>query len=101
MIATSGLRADTAISVSPVNGQVIGARQLRQLCDPPRTVYLAFDTDRNGSGQQAAQQLARTLRERGLTVRLVWLPEGHDPNTFFTSGGDTRQFQALLESAVQ
>jgi hypothetical protein len=30
-------------------------RQMRQLRDGPRTVYLAFDADTNGSGQQAAQ----------------------------------------------
>ena len=82
-------------------GTHLNARQLHQLSDAPRTVYLAFDTDRNGSGQQAAQCLARTLRPRGVSVRLVSLPEGPDPNSFFTSGGDAHQFQALLESATQ
>ena len=32
----------------------LSARQFRQLCDAPRTVYLTFDADANGSGQQAA-----------------------------------------------
>src|SRR5262245_43551472 len=36
-------------------GANLNARQFRQLCDAPRTVYLAFDADRNGSGQRAAQ----------------------------------------------
>ena len=36
-------------------GAHLNARQFRQLCDGPRTVYLAFDADANGSGQQAAQ----------------------------------------------
>ena len=39
------------------------------------------------------------LRERGITARLVSLPEGHDPNSFFVQGGDARQFQSLLEAA--
>src|ERR1700689_1710718 len=52
-------------------GTNLNARQLRQLCDGLRTVYLAFDTDRNGSGQQAAQCLSRRLRERVITARLV------------------------------
>ena len=82
-------------------GTHLNARQLRELGNAPRTVYLAFDIDRNGSGQQAAQCLARTLRQRGVTVRLVSLPEGHDPNSFFAAGGDARQFQALLESATE
>ena len=38
-------------------GTNLNARQFRQLCDGPRTVYLAFDADTNGSGQQAAQSL--------------------------------------------
>jgi DNA primase len=80
-------------------GAHLNARQFRQLCDGPRTVYLAFDADANGSGQQAAQCLSRSLRERGITARLVWLPDGHDPNSFFVQGGDVRQFQSLLEAA--
>jgi DNA primase len=80
-------------------GTHLNARQFRQLCDAPRTVYLAFDADGNGSGQQAAQCLSRSLRERGITARLVSLPEGHDPNSFFVQGGDARQFQSLLEAA--
>jgi DNA primase len=79
----------------------LNARQLRQLGDASRTVYLAFDNDRNGSGQQAARCLVRTLRQRGVSARLVSLPEGHDPNSFFTAGGDAHQFQALLESATE
>jgi DNA primase len=80
-------------------GAHLNARQFRQLCDGPRTVYLAFDADANGSGQQAAQCLSRSLRERGITARLVSLPDGHDPNSFFVQGGDARQFQSLLEAA--
>ncbi len=53
-------------------GTNLNARQFRQLCDGTRTVYLAFDADQNGSGQQAAQSLAlpahrarRTRAHRG------------------------------------
>ena len=77
----------------------LNAHQLRQICDCPRTVYIAFDADGNGSGQQAAQCLSRSLRERDITARVVSLPEGHDPNSFFAQGGDARQFQSLLEAA--
>jgi DNA primase len=75
------------------------AVQFRQLCDGPRTVYLAFDTDSNGSGQQAAQCLASRLREHGLSACRVSLPDGHDPNSFFVQGGDAKEFQCLLEAA--
>jgi DNA primase len=80
-------------------GNHLNVHQYRQLCDRPRTVYLAFDADGNGSGQQAAQHLSRSLRDRGIVARLVSLPDGHDPNSFFVQGGDARQFQVLLEAA--
>jgi len=73
--------------------------QFQQLCDRPRTVYVAFDVDANGSGQQASQRLAWLLRAQGIATRRVLLPEGHDPNSFFVQGGDAAQFQALLEAA--
>jgi DNA primase len=74
-------------------GANLNARQFRQLCDGPRTVYLAFDADRNGSGQRAAQSLACRLTEQGVNVRTVALPDGHDPNSFFVRDGDACQFQ--------
>jgi DNA primase len=80
-------------------GTNVNARQLRQLCDDTRTVYLVFDADQNGSGQKAAQSLAYRLTEHGVGARSVSLPEGHDPNSFFAQGGDARQFQSLLEAA--
>jgi DNA primase len=82
-------------------GSHLNARQVRQLCDGvPRTVYLAFDADANGSGQQAAQRLSRRLLDQGVTSLRVELPEGHDPNSFFVGGGDGQQFQQLLEKAL-
>ena len=55
---------------------------------------------RNGSGQQAAQSLAHAVSgSKASTARLVSLPDGHDPNSFFVQGGDARQFQSLLEAA--
>ncbi|MGH9626965.1 MAG: CHC2 zinc finger domain-containing protein [Bryobacteraceae bacterium] len=81
-------------------GNHLNGHQYRQLCDRPRTVYLAFDADPNGSGQQAARVLADRLREQGMDVRRVSLPDGHDPNSLLVEDGDARQFQALLEAAL-
>ena len=80
-------------------GTHLNTFQFQQLCDRPRTVYLTFDVDANGSGQQASQRLVRRLRTEGIAARRVLLPEGHDPNSFFVQGGDARQFQSLLEAA--
>src|SRR4249920_1696216 len=64
-------------------GTHLNARQFRQLCDRPRTVYLAFDSDENHSGQEAAQWMSRRLWDRGIHACRVSLPDGHDPNSFF------------------
>jgi DNA primase len=80
-------------------GTHLNADQFQQLCERPRTVYLTFDVDTNGSGQQASQQLAQRLCAQGIATRRVLLPDGHDPNSFFVQGGDAEQFQALLEAA--
>jgi DNA primase catalytic core len=80
-------------------GTHLSTHQFQQLCDRRRTVYLAFDVDANGSGQQAAQQLTQRLRAQGITTRRVLLPNGHDPNSFFVQDGDAGQFQVLLEAA--
>ncbi len=86
-------------NVTCAMGTQLNAYQFRQLCDGMRTIYLAFDADANGSGQRATQALANRLREQRLKVCTVELPQGHDPNSFFANGGDTGQFQTLLEAA--
>jgi DNA primase len=80
-------------------GTQLNTHQFRQLCDGTRTIFLAFDADANGSGQRATQTLAHRLTEQRLKVCTVELPQGHDPNSFFASGGNARQFRALLEAA--
>jgi DNA primase len=81
-------------------GNHLNARQFQQLCEGPRTVYLAFDADANGSGPSAAQWLSRRLAAQGVAAHRVQLPDGHDPNSFFVRGGDAQQFQRLLEAAL-
>jgi DNA primase len=79
-------------------GSHLNTQQFRELSDGCRTVYLSFDADTNGSGPQAAQSLADRLRQMGIAVRCVRLPEGQDPNSFFVQGGNAHQFQCLLEA---
>jgi hypothetical protein len=75
------------------------ARQFQQLCDRPRTIYIALDSDANGSGQSAAQPMARHLRTQALCAFQILLPDGQDPNSFFVQGGSAQQFRRLLEAA--
>jgi DNA primase len=86
-------------NVTCLLGNHPNATQLQQLCDGPRHVYIAFDSDANQSGQRAAQCVARSLRAQGVSASQILLPDGHDPNSFFVQGGNAQQFQLLLEAA--
>jgi len=76
------------------------AEQFTQLCDDPRrTVFIAFDSDANAAGWRAASKLALELEKAGLQSRIVRLPDGHDPNSFFLSGATADDFRRCLEQA--
>jgi len=82
-------------------GNHLSPAQWRQLCDrADRQVFLAFDADANQAGQRAAHALARRLEDAGLAARLVELPEGHDPNSFFAGGATADDFSRCLKRAV-
>jgi DNA primase len=78
--------------LSPVQLDQLGQR-------PERRVYIVFDQDENQAGQQASRQLAQQLASAGLTARIVTLPAGHDPNSYFLTGATTADFQAGLAQA--
>ena len=74
--------------------------RLLQLCDrPDREVFIAFDSDPNGAGQDAARSLAQRLGSVGLKARIVDLPEWQDPNSYFVSGASSADFSHCLHRA--
>jgi DNA primase len=74
--------------------------QLAQLCDRSgRSVYLVFDQDENYAGQRASSQLARRLEGAGVSARIVSLPFGQDPNSYFVAGATAADFTACLHQA--
>jgi DNA primase len=74
--------------------------QLAQLYENrDRSVYLAFDQDDNHAGQLAAQALAQRLHQNRLRVRIVSLPDGHDPNSYFAAGATHSDFRRCLDQA--
>jgi DNA primase len=74
--------------------------QWSQLSDQPgRCVYIAFDEDPNQAGQRASRLLARRLKGAGLRVRIVTLPPGQDPNSYFAAGATASDFLACMEQA--
>jgi DNA primase len=74
--------------------------QMAQLCDQPgRCVCILLDNDENHAGQKASRQLAQHLQIAGIGARLVQLPAGHDPNSYFIAGATAADFTACLEQA--
>lgn len=81
-------------------GTHLSPGQFEQLAQRPGTqVYIAFDRDENGAGQQASRHLAQRLEGAGITARMVHLPAGHDPNSYFLAGATAADFAGLLELA--
>jgi len=79
-------------------GTHLTSAQVAQLCERPgRRVYIAFDQDENQVGQQTARQLARLLESAALDVRIVQLPHGQDPNSYFLTRATAVDFAACLE----
>jgi DNA primase len=64
-----------------------------------RRVDIVFDQDDNQAGQQAALALAHRLHLAGLIARIVRLPAGQDPNSFFLAGASRADFIRCLEEA--
>ena len=74
--------------------------QFHQLSEEPRRlVYIVFDQDENQAGQRTADQLARRLAGVSVPARLVHLPAGQDPNSYFVSGAAAADFAECLEGA--
>jgi len=83
-------------------GTQLTPAQLAQLTDQPgRSIFIAFDQDDNQAGQKASRQLAVRLHDAGLRARIVQLPQGHDPNSYFVAGADAADFTGCLEGAQQ
>jgi DNA primase len=71
--------------------------QFHQLSAPPvRLVYIVFDQDENRSGEH---QLARRLADVSVPTRVVHLPAGQDPNSYFVAGASAADFATCLERA--
>jgi len=60
-------------------------------------VLVCYDGD--GAGQKAAQKAGLTLLDKGLDVRIIQIPNGEDPDSFFDEK-DTKAFQKLIDSAL-
>jgi DNA primase len=71
------------------------ARLLRRFAE---TVVLNFDQDE--AGQKAARRSLEVLLEEALRVRIVELPEGHDPDTYLKAEG-AEAYRKRLDEAPE
>lgn len=69
------------------------AKMLAQVAD---SVALVFDND--NAGRKASVKTARILLAAGLPVKVVTLPDGHDPDSFLRRNG-AQEFSKALSAA--
>ena len=89
-------QAGVAESVA-IMGTALTQEQLAELHRAAGEVRLALDADR--SGREAMLRAGRAARSRGLSLRVVGLPEGRDPADL-VAGEGVEAFRSLLEGAI-
>ena len=72
-------------------------KQAKILSRYSKEVILTLDSD--AAGQKAANRAGEILKNTGLRVRIVSVPDGKDPDEFIKKHGSAR-FKAVLEGAV-
>ncbi len=78
-------------------GTAFTAQQAQILSRYTKQVVLMLDAD--AAGQKAVKRAGDILKDTGLDVRVVTIPDGKDPDEFIKKNGAAR-FSALLEGAV-
>lgn len=83
-------------AVAPL-GTSFTAEQANLLSRYTKEIVLMLDAD--AAGQKAIKRASEILEKTGLSVRVVLIPDGKDPDEFIKTNGRDR-FAALLEGAV-
>ncbi len=83
-------------AVAPL-GTAFTGEQVNLLARYTKEIVLMLDAD--AAGQKAAKRASQLLENTGLSVRVVVIPDGKDPDEYIKKNG-TERFKALLEGAV-
>ncbi len=83
-------------AVAPL-GTAFTSEQVNLLARYTKEIVLMLDADE--AGQKAAKRASQLLENTGLSVRVVIIPDGKDPDEFIKLKGPER-FKALLDGAV-
>ncbi|MDQ2817535.1 MAG: DNA primase, partial [Candidatus Eremiobacteraeota bacterium] len=78
-------------------GTAFSPEQARELRRVAPNVYLCFDGD--AAGRNATARSVDMLVDEGLSVRVVRLPEGKDPDALVRGGGRQR-FEELIDASL-
>ncbi|MFT4177485.1 MAG: DNA primase [Luteolibacter sp.] len=84
-------------AIAPL-GTALTAQHARLLKRYAGNVILSYDADR--AGLAAAERAFRELAAEGLDVRVVEMPEGHDPDTYTREFG-AEAFRSLMAEAKE
>ncbi len=83
-------------TVAPL-GTAFTKEQANLLARYTKEIVLMLDAD--AAGQKAVRRASQILENTGLSVRVVVIPDGKDPDEYIKKNGADR-FKALLEGAV-
>ena len=83
-------------AVAPL-GTAFTSEQANLIARYTKEIVLMMDSDT--AGQKAIKKASQLLENTGLSVRVVIIPDGKDPDEFIKKSGPER-FKALLEGAV-
>lgn len=78
-------------------GTSFTSEQAKLLSRYTKEIVLTLDAD--AAGQKAVRRAGEILKDTGLNVRVVVIPDGKDPDDYIKKYGSAR-FRALLEGAV-
>ena len=83
-------------AVAPL-GTAFTSEQVNLLARYTKEIVLMLDSD--AAGQKAIRRASQLLENTGLSVRVVLIPDGKDPDEYIKKNGPER-FKALLDGAV-
>lgn len=79
-----------------VQGTAFTSEQAKLIARYTKEAVVAMDAD--AAGQKATDKVMRILSENGVTVKVLRIPDGKDPDEFIKKNGG-EAFKALLEGA--
>lgn len=78
-------------------GTAFGEEQVRLLSRYTKEIVVTLDADE--AGQKAVRRTIETLKDSGIRIRVLVIPDGKDPDEFIKKNGAAK-FRALLDGAV-